>query len=135
MRATKHCAPRMSARRWRPSGSGCCKGCTTAWAPKLIASQESISNVLQHAPAHNLRVAVAAKAPDSEPGVAVMFNDAGDGFVRAAIDTSACGGKGLATMPRRAELLSAQLSGQPHASGTRLRLWLPLHRPAANPPR
>ena len=91
--------------------------------------------MLQHAPGHNLRVAVAAKAQDSEPGVAVLFNDAGDGFVRPAIDTSACGGKRLATMPLRAELLGAHLSWQPHAGGTRLRLWLPLNRPAANPPR
>ena len=68
--------------------------------------QEALSNILQHAQARSLRVAVVAEQDAGRPGVAVLLDDDGSGF--AAEQRSALGaGKGLRNMERRAQALGA----------------------------
>jgi signal transduction histidine kinase len=96
--------------------------------------QEAISNVLQHARARGLRLAIVAEHQGGEPGVAVLLDDDGDGFVKPSGHGAARGGKGLTIMLNRAELPGAHLDWQPCGGGTRMRLWLPLRRQAVGSP-
>jgi signal transduction histidine kinase len=87
--------------------------------------QEALSNILQHAHARSLRVAVVVEHDSDRPGVSVMLDDDGTGFQGKQL--SALGaGKGLGNMERRAQALHARLSWLPLEPGTRFRLWLPL---------
>ena len=90
--------------------------------------QEGISNILQHAGASELHLAVG----EADGGVFVTLDDDGRGFderlpgVQPEADRS---GRGLANMVRRAEALGGRVSWERRVRGTRLKLWLPFDQP------
>lgn len=92
--------------------------------------QEAFSNVLQHAGARHLRVATAVDGD----GVAVLVDDDGRGPETTAPAGTAAparsNGHGLANMASRARSLGGTVTWQAIEGGSRLRLWLPLQRPA-----
>lgn len=86
--------------------------------------QEALTNIVKHSGA---RVISIATAQDAE-GVSVTVADDGTGFVADAATLVASGGRGLANMQRRAEQLGGRIEIESGASGTRLKLCLPLDR-------
>jgi signal transduction histidine kinase len=86
--------------------------------------QETIANVLEHARARTLRVlARVSDGSGGGPAVLLRVEDDGGGIPAGAEDS---GGRGLANMRRRAARLGARFEVRSDASGTSLRLELPL---------
>lgn len=86
--------------------------------------QEAVTNVLRHAKASRLILSSRlAPGPDGVPGVLLEVLDDGVGLAVAP-----AGGRGIANMRRRADLLGAELAitAAGPEGGTRVGLWLPL---------
>jgi signal transduction histidine kinase len=85
--------------------------------------QESITNILRHTRATDIRVATALAGQ----GVEVTIEDNGGGF---DVDKTLadCSGRGLANQQRRAESIDSTVAWQSSSAGTRFVLWLPLSR-------
>ena len=88
--------------------------------------QEALTNVIKHANAHNVRVAVVA----SPSGVSVEVEDDGVGFVPDARTT----GFGLAGMHERAYLAGGTVTVDSGPGGTRVRAELPAQARAESGP-
>lgn len=87
--------------------------------------QESISNILRHTRASEIRVGTTADAD----GVQVHIADNGGGFdVARALAQG--GGRGLQNQQRRAASVEGKVSWQSQHGGTQFTLWLPLRRPS-----
>ncbi len=85
--------------------------------------QESISNILRHTRATEIRVGTAPEAS----GVRVTIEDNGQGFdVDKAL--SDAGGRGLQNQQRRAQVIGGAVSWRSGPGGTLFTLWLPLSR-------
>ena len=85
--------------------------------------QEAVTNVLRHAKATRLTLSARLEAGiGGATGVTVEVRDDGIGVAAAEV-----GGRGMANMRRRPELLGAQLeiSDASGAGGTRVALWIP----------
>jgi len=89
--------------------------------------QESVANILRHTRATEIRVGTAVQGD----GVQVIIEDNGQGFdVEKALGEAA--GRGLHNQRRRAESIGGMVDWQSGPAGTRLTLWLPLRRGAAD---
>ncbi|WP_295987594.1 sensor histidine kinase [uncultured Variovorax sp.] len=87
--------------------------------------QESISNILRHTRASDIRVGTSLAAD----GVRVTIEDNGQGFdVDKAMATSS--GRGLQNQRRRAGAIGGSVSWESLPTGTRFVLWLPMRRQA-----
>jgi signal transduction histidine kinase len=93
--------------------------------------QEALANVVAHAGADRVVLAVASEARNGARGVTVTVRDNGRGLSAGAAATS---GRGLSGMRRRASAIGARLDVEPAApTGVTVRLWLPLLDPGAAP--
>lgn len=90
----------------------------------LRIAQEALTNVLKHAGAAQVRVSLTL----GDQVLAMEIDDDGSGLDAPAASRS---GRGLANMAARARRLGATLEIGPAEPGTRVRLTLPLPRPAA----
>lgn len=91
--------------------------------------QESISNVLRHTRATEIRVATSMAGA----GVQVTIEDNGQGFdVQRAMSGNAprASGRGLQNQRRRALAIRGTVSWESRSTGTKFVLWLPLDRDA-----
>jgi signal transduction histidine kinase len=91
--------------------------------------QESISNVLRHTRATEIRVGTSMAGA----GVQVTIEDNGQGFdVQRATrgDSPAAAGRGLQNQRRRALAIRGTVSWESRSTGTKFVLWLPLDRDA-----
>ncbi|TWB36951.1 hypothetical protein FBZ91_10822 [Nitrospirillum viridazoti] len=89
--------------------------------------QEGIANALHHADARRIRLGTAPNAQGDVAGVRVTIEDDGRGFdTEKALETSA--GRGLRNQQRRAQAVGGTITWHSGPMGTRLSLWLPLHR-------
>ncbi|WP_418121275.1 ATP-binding protein [Variovorax sp. 160MFSha2.1] len=87
--------------------------------------QESISNILRHTRATEIRVGTSLDGA----GVRVTIEDNGQGFdVDKAMASSS--GRGLQNQRRRARSIHGTVSWEALSTGTRFVLWLPLRRQA-----
>lgn len=89
--------------------------------------QEALTNILKHAGASRIRVAlwaVDAAAAQGPRTLVIAIEDNGCGLPAAAPDSQATG-QGLANMHRRAQACGGWLQVHPGSPGTRLELWLP----------
>jgi len=87
--------------------------------------QESISNILRHTRATEIRVATSLH----DAGVQVTIEDNGQGFdIDKAMSSSS--GRGLQNQRRRARSIHGTVSWESRPTGTRFVLWLPLRREA-----
>ncbi|WP_260397102.1 sensor histidine kinase [Variovorax sp. KBW07] len=90
----------------------------------LRIMQECVANVLRHTQATVIRFSTAT----DDQGVHVMIEDNGAGFaVDEALHRS---GRGLRNQQRRALAIGGTVSWESGSSGTRFKLWLPLHHKA-----
>lgn len=90
--------------------------------------QESISNVLRHTRATEIRVGTSMAGS----GVQVTIEDNGQGFdVQRATGATSAPGRGLQNQRRRALAIQGTVSWESKPTGTRFALWLPLQREAA----
>ncbi len=87
--------------------------------------QESISNILRHTRATEIRVETALHAD----GVRVTIEDNGQGFDVDKVLASPSG-RGMQNQRRRAASIQGEVSWESRPSGTRFVLWLPLEREA-----
>jgi signal transduction histidine kinase len=85
--------------------------------------QESITNVVKHAAAREVRISTRGAANEA-PGVTLVVEDDGRG-----VDGSAAGGRGIANMQARARAIGASLQVRAAAPGTRVELELPATAP------
>jgi signal transduction histidine kinase len=91
--------------------------------------QEALANVVAHAGADRVTLAVGPQVLDGVRGVTVTVRDNGRGLPVAAQATS---GRGLAGMRRRAAAIGARLDvGAASPTGAMVQLWLPLMEPRA----
>ncbi|MFM9922664.1 ATP-binding protein [Variovorax sp. H27-G14] len=90
--------------------------------------QESISNILRHTRATQIRVGTSMAGA----GVQVTIEDNGQGFdvQRALGGSSTSSGRGLQNQRRRAKAIRGTVNWESHPTGTRFVLWLPLQRQA-----
>ncbi|WP_376739169.1 sensor histidine kinase, partial [Azospirillum sp. B4] len=89
--------------------------------------QEGIANALHHADARRVRLGTAPDAQGNVAGVRVTIEDDGRGFdTEKALETST--GRGLRNQQRRAQAVGGTVTWHSGPMGTRLTLWLPLHR-------
>ena len=89
--------------------------------------QESVANILRHTRATEIRVGTAVQGD----GVQVIIEDNGQGFdVEKALGEAA--GRGLHNQRRRAESIGGRVTWRSGPAGTRLTLWLPIRRGAAD---
>jgi signal transduction histidine kinase len=90
--------------------------------------QEALANVVAHAGADRVMLAVGPQMRERAQGVVVTVRDNGRGLPVSAAATS---GRGLAGMRRRAAAIGAQLEiASATPTGVDVRLWLPLLDPA-----
>jgi len=87
--------------------------------------QESISNILRHTRATEIRVATSLDGA----GVRVTIEDNGQGF-DVAKAMAASSGRGLQNQRRRAHSIRGTVDWESLPTGTRFVLWLPLRREA-----
>ncbi|HEV7776846.1 MAG TPA: sensor histidine kinase [Luteibacter sp.] len=88
--------------------------------------QESLSNILHHTLAVQIRVGTSLEAG----GVQVSIEDNGQGFdVEKALGTPS--GRGLHNQRRRAEAIGGKVAWHSGPGGTRFTLWVPLERAAS----
>ncbi len=85
--------------------------------------QESISNILRHTRATEIRVETALDGA----GVRVTIEDNGQGFDVDKV-LSSPSGRGLQNQRRRARSIQGTISWESRPTGTRFMLWLPLAR-------
>jgi signal transduction histidine kinase len=89
--------------------------------------QESISNILRHTRATQIRVGTSMAGA----GVQVTIEDNGQGFdVQRVMNDPTASGRGLQNQRRRALAIKGTVSWESTSTGTRFVLWLPLHREA-----
>jgi signal transduction histidine kinase len=87
--------------------------------------QESISNILRHTRATEIRVGTSLEGA----GVQVMIEDNGQGFdVQKVMGNQSTGGRGLQNQRRRAQAIKGVVQWESKPTGTRFVLWLPLQR-------
>jgi signal transduction histidine kinase len=88
--------------------------------------QEAFTNILKHANPTEIRVTTGADAG----GVMVVVADNGRGF--AVEQAFRSGGRGMSSQIRRAQTIGAKVTWHSNDSGTRMTLWLPIGRQAAD---
>lgn len=89
--------------------------------------QESISNILRHTRATEIRVGTSMAGE----GVQVTIVDNGQGFdVQRALGGMTASGRGLQNQRRRAQAIRGTVHWESKPTGTRFVLWLPLQREA-----
>ncbi|SEK02867.1 MULTISPECIES: sensor histidine kinase [unclassified Variovorax] len=89
--------------------------------------QESISNILRHTRATEIRVATSMAGA----GVQVTIEDNGQGFdVQRVTSDPSASGRGLQNQRRRAQAIRGTVNWESKPTGTRFVLWLPLQREA-----
>ena len=87
--------------------------------------QESISNILRHTRATEIRVGTSLEGA----GVQVTIEDNGQGFdVQKVMANPSASGRGLQNQRRRAQAIKAVVRWESKPTGTRFVLWLPLQR-------
>jgi signal transduction histidine kinase len=87
--------------------------------------QESISNILRHTRATEIRVGTSLEGA----GVQVTIEDNGQGFdVQKVMGNQSTGGRGLQNQRRRAQAIKGVVQWESKPTGTRFVLWLPLQR-------
>lgn len=90
--------------------------------------QETISNVLSHSNATEMRIGCVEQRYEGVPGISVYVSDNGDGFDEENVETA---GKGLSNIHARAQSLHGKLSSRSEVgSGSVVTLWLPYERGA-----
>lgn len=90
--------------------------------------QESISNILRHTRATEIRVGTAI----ADAGVQVTIEDNGQGFdVQRVTGDPSASGRGLQNQRRRAQAIRGTVEWESRTTGTRFVLWLPLQREAS----
>lgn len=89
--------------------------------------QESISNILRHTRATEIRVGTSI----ADAGVQVTIEDNGQGFdVQRVTGNPSASGRGLQNQRRRAQAIRGLVRWESKPTGTRFVLWLPLQREA-----
>ena len=87
--------------------------------------QESISNILRHTRATEIRVGTSLEGA----GVQVTIEDNGQGFdVQKVMGNPSASGRGLQNQRRRAQAIKAVVRWESKPTVTRFMLWLPLQR-------
>ncbi|MGE8201554.1 MAG: sensor histidine kinase, partial [Variovorax sp.] len=87
--------------------------------------QESISNILRHTRATEIRVGTSLEGA----GVQVTIEDNGQGFdVQKVMANPSASGRGLQNQRRRAQAIKGVVQWESKPTGTRFVLWLPLQR-------
>ncbi|MCW7538859.1 sensor histidine kinase [Aquabacterium sp. A7-Y] len=97
----------------------------TAALQVLRIVQEALTNILKHARARNVRIAL-SKAGDQ---VEVCVTDDGAGFDVAAMTSNSEGGRGLRNLRKRAQGLGGDVSFSSEPGRTCMTLTLPVQRP------